>query len=362
MDLDRLDTPSVLVDLDVLERNIARMAGWAAEHRVRLRPHAKTHKNLEIAGMQMASGACGLSVAKTSEAEVFARAGFRDLFVAYPVVGPEKVRRLVALAEDNRLAVGVDSIEGASALAEAFKAANRRLDVLLKVDVGFHRVGVAPGEALRTALRIAEIPGLNLRGFFTHAGQAYQQETPEAVASIGAIEGQILASVAAEARAAGLPVEEVSPGSTPTAPHVMAVPGVTECRPGNYVFHDATQVGLGVCSPADCALTVLATVASVSGRERAVVDAGSKTLSSDPLRPRPEGHGLIAGRRSRIRRLTEEHGVIVVEDGEAFHVGERLRITPNHSCVVANLHDRLYGVRGERVEAVLAVAARGMVQ
>jgi len=362
MDLDELDTPAVLVDLDVLERNIARMAGWAAERGVRLRPHAKTHKTLEIAGMQLASGACGLSVAKAGEAEVFARAGFRDLFVAYPVVGPHKLRRLVALAEDSRLAVGVDSIEGAGAVAEAFKAANRRVDVLLKVDVGFHRVGVTPAEALRTALRIGELPGLNLRGFFTHAGQAYHQESAEAVAAIGAIEGQILASVAAEARAAGLAIEEVSPGSTPTAPHVMAVPGVTECRPGNYVFHDATQVGLGVCSQADCALTVLATIASVSGRERAVADAGSKTLSSDPLRPRPEGHGLLVGRRSRLRRLSEEHGVIDVEDGEVFQVGEHVRIVPNHSCVVVNLHDRLYGVRGQRVEAVLAVAARGMIQ
>jgi D-serine deaminase-like pyridoxal phosphate-dependent protein len=329
---------------------------------VRLRPHIKTHKTLEIAAMQTASGARGLSLAKTGEAEVFAKAGFRDLFVAYPIVGPEKLRRLVALGEDVRLAVGVDSLEGAGALAEAFRAANRRLDVLLKVDVGFHRVGVSPAEALRTALRIAELRGLNLRGFFTHAGQAYQQETPEAVAAVGSIEGQILVSVAAEALAAGLPIEDVSPGSTPTAPHVMAVPGVTECRPGNYVFHDATQVSLGVCTPADCALTVLATVASVSGRERAVVDAGSKTLSSDPLRPRPQGHGLVVGRRSRLVRLSEEHGVIQVEDGEAFSVGERVRIVPNHSCVVANLHDRLCCVRGERVEGVWNVAARGMVQ
>ena len=357
-----LDTPAVLVDLDVLERNLSRMADWAAAHAVRLRPHAKTHKTLEIAGMQMAAGACGLSVAKTSEAEVFARAGFRDLFVAYPIVGPEKVRRLVALAEDARLTVGVDSLEGASALAEAFRAADRRVAVSLKVDVGFHRVGVKPADALRTALRIAELPGLDFRGFFTHAGQAYQQETPEAVAAVGSIEGQILVSVASEARAAGLPIVDVSPGSTPTAPHVMAVPGVTECRPGNYVFHDATQVGLGVCSLADCALTVLATVTSVPSPDRAVVDAGSKTLSSDPLRPRPDGHGLVLGRRSRLRRLSEEHGVIAVEDGESFRVGEHLRIVPNHACVVVNLHDRLLALRGERVEAVFSVAARGRVQ
>jgi D-serine deaminase-like pyridoxal phosphate-dependent protein len=357
-----LDTPAVLVDLDVMERNISRMAAWAAGHGVRLRPHAKTHKALEVGGMQIAAGACGLSLAKTSEAEVFAGAGFRDIFVAFPVVGREKARRLLVLAEDTRLAVGVDSLAGAQALGEVFAAANRSLDVLLKVDVGFRRVGVLPEQALEMARRIAEVRGLYLRGFFTHAGQAYQQATPDAVAAVGTHEGRALVSLATEARSAGLPIDEVSPGSTPTAPHAMAVPGVTECRPGNYVFHDATQVSLGVCSLSDCALTVLATVVSVPARDRAVLDAGSKTVSSDPLRPRPDGHGLVLGRRSRLRQLTEEHGVIGIEEGDSFRTGEQVRIVPNHSCVVVNLHDRIWAVRGERVEGAFTVAARGKVQ
>ena len=141
----------------------------------------------------------------------------------------------------------------------------------------------------------------------------------------------------------------------------MTVPGVTECRPGNYVYLDASQVALGICSEADCAMTVVATVVSVSGADRAVVDAGSKTLSSDVLRPRPNGHGAILGRRSRIERLSEEHGVIRVEPGESFRVGERVSILPNHACVVSNLHDVVYAVRGGRVEAELRVAARGRV-
>ena len=338
------------------------MAERARRSGVRLRPHAKTHKVVEIGRMQIAAGAAGLSLAKTSEAEVFAAAGFDDLFIAYPVVGADKGRRLLALVDRVRLAVGVDSEDGARTLADAFHAAGRTLDVLLKVDVGFHRVGVTPERAVEVARRVAELPGLRLRGVFTFAGHAYSAETPEDVARVGRSEGSILSETAQRIRDAGLEIEEMSVGSTPTAPHAMAIPGVTECRPGVYVYNDASQVSLGVCGLQDCAMTVLATVVSVPAPDRAVVDAGSKTLSSDPLRPHGAGFGFVLGRRSRIARLSEEHGVIEVVAGETFRVGERVRILPNHACVVANLHDRLLGVRAGVVETELTVAARGRVQ
>jgi D-serine deaminase-like pyridoxal phosphate-dependent protein len=360
--LETLATPAVVVDLDVLERNIARMAARAREAGVRLRPHAKTHKCPEIARLQRAAGAWGLSVAKVGEAEVFADAGFDDLFVAYPVVGADKGRRLVTLADRVRLAVGVDSVEGARTLAEPFRGAGAALDVLLKVDVGYGRVGVPPEHAVELAGQIVDVPGLRLRGVFTHAGHGYLAEARAAVDEIATQEGARLAATAADLRAAGFPVEEVSVGSTPTAALAMRVPGVTECRPGNYVFHDASQVALGTCGIEDCALTVVATVVSVPAPDRAVVDAGSKTLSSDPLRPRPGGYGQVLGRASRVEKLSEEHGVIAVADGESFRVGERVRILPNHACVVANLHDRLVGVAGDRVEAVLEVTGRGKVR
>jgi D-serine deaminase-like pyridoxal phosphate-dependent protein len=168
--------------------------------------------------------------------------------------------------------------------------------------------------------------------------------------------------VADRLRELGLAIDVVSVGSTPTAREGMTVKGVTECRPGNYVFHDASQVALGTCSLDDCALTILATVVSVPAADRAVVDAGSKTLSSDPLRPRPGGHGQILGKASRLEKLSEEHGVIAVAPGESFGVGERVRILPNHACVVANLHDSLIGLCANRVETVLEVAARGRVR
>ncbi len=360
--LDDLSTPAAVVDLDVLERNISRMATRAREAGVRLRPHAKTHKCPEIGRLQRAAGAWGLSLAKVGEAEVFADAGFDDLFIAYPVVGEDKGRRLLSLSDRARVAVGADSVEGALTLAEPFRAAGRTLEVMLKVDVGYGRVGVLPERAADVARRVAELPGLRLRGVFTHAGHGYLATSRASVDEIARQEGERIVETGALLRGAGLRVDEVSVGSTPTAALAMRVAGVSECRPGNYVFHDASQVALGTCAVEDCALTILATVVSVPAADRAVVDAGSKTLSSDPLRPKPGGHGQVLGRASRIDRLSEEHGVIAVAPGESFRVGERVRILPNHACVVANLHDSLVGVCGERVEAVLGVEARGRVR
>ncbi|HYK42559.1 MAG TPA: alanine racemase [Thermoanaerobaculia bacterium] len=360
--IEDLPTPAVLVDVDVVSRNLGRMAQAARSAGVRLRPHAKTHKVPQVGRMQIAAGAAGLALAKTSEAEVFAAAGFDDIFLAYPVVGKGKPERLLALSEKIRLAVGVDSLDGARALAAPFAAAGRRIEVLLKVDLGTRRVGVFPEAAPAMALRLGEIPGIALRGLFAHAGHAYGENTRTAVEAVGRNEGETLAEVARAVRSAGAPVAEVSVGSTPTARSAMAAAGVTECRPGNFVYHDASQVSLGTCSLEDCALTVIATVVSVPDSSRAVIDAGSKTLSSDPLRPTPGGHGFILGRASRVTRLSEEHGVIETAPGETFTVGERVRVLPNHACVVSNLHDRIHAVREGRVVEVWRVAARGMVE
>jgi D-serine deaminase-like pyridoxal phosphate-dependent protein len=360
--IDELPTPAVLIDLRILEANIARQAGRAREAGVALRPHCKTHKSPQIGRMQLAAGAKGISLAKTSEAEAFAKEGFDDIFLAYPVVGRGKPERLLALSEKIRLAVGVDSIEGAAALSQVFATARRRLDVRLKIDCGYHRVGVLPEAAMEMARRLSELPGISLTGVFTHAGQAYAASTPEETALAAQDEGAAVVRVAEQFARAGMPVAIVSVGSTPSARLAMKVPGVTECRPGNYVFHDGSQVALRTCEVSDCAMTVLATVVSVPSRESAVLDAGSKTLSTDPLRPAGPGHGLVLGSESRIEKLSEEHGVVAVAPGDSFRVGQRVRILPNHACVVSNLHDRLYGVRAGRLETEFAVAARGRVE
>lgn len=356
-----LETPSVLIDLDRLERNIARMSARAREAGIGLRPHAKTHKVPEIGWMQMRAGAVGLSLAKTSEAEVFAKHGFPDLFVAYPVVSPAKAERLVALSRRTRLCVGVDSVEGATMLGEAASRAGASLRVSLKVDCGFHRVGVDPAEAVAIGSRIASIKGLALSGVFTHAGQSYHRADPEEIRKDAVNEAAIIAAAADGLRKAGLAIETVSVGSTPTSRFGFAHAGITEARPGNYVYLDRTQEGLGTCTFDDCAMSILATVQSVSGAERAVLDSGSKTLALDQLRPKPDGHGLVMGTESRLTSLSEEHGIVAVARGDAFKVGQRVRVLPNHACVVSNLHDRVYGIRGETVEAVFEVAARGCV-
>jgi len=359
--IEDLPTPAVVVDLDVLERNIRSMAERALESGVRLRPHAKTHKVLEVGRKQLAAGAPGLTLAKTGEAEIFAAAGFTDLFLAYPIVGEEKARRLLALSDRCDIAVGVDSIDGALSLDRAFRAASRRLGVLLEIDCGLQRTGVLPSEALSVAARIGELPGLRLCGVFTHAGQAYLAENAQAAAAVARTEGDAAVQVAERLREAGHAIGEVSVGSTPTAREGMRVAGVTECRPGTYVYNDASQVSIGSCSPEDCALTIIATVVSVPARDRAVLDAGSKTLSSDPLWPKPGGHGFLVGRVSRIARLNEEHGVIAVAPGESFRVGERVAVLPNHACIVSNLHDQIHAARQGRIEEVWTVAARGAV-
>lgn len=360
--LEDLPTPSILVDLDVLEANVAAMQADARRAGVRLRPHAKTHKSPEVGRLQIAAGASGLTLAKTSEAEVFAMLGFEDIFLGYPIYGADKARRLLALSERIRLAVGADSEEGARSLGDVFHAAGRRLPVRLKVDCGYGRVGVPPERVVETAARIAALPGIEFQGLFTHGGQGYAAGTPEDLAAAARDESRAVTEAAQAVRAAGLPVGDVSLGSTPTARQAIRARGVTECRPGTYVYNDFSQVCLGTARVEECALTILATVVSVPARDRAVVDAGSKTLSTDPLWPHAGGHGLVLGRGSRVARLSEEHGVIRVEEGESFRVGEKVRILPNHACVVSNLHDRLTAFRKGRVEGQITVAARGCVQ
>jgi D-serine deaminase-like pyridoxal phosphate-dependent protein len=364
-----LDTPSVLVDLDILDRNIRRMADFAAEHGVKLRPHAKSHKTAAIARRQVESGAIGLTVAKLDEAEAFLKlklnAGFADLFVANQVIGPLKWRRLAELQSHGTISVGVDSLAGARGIAAAALEVATTVPVLIEIDTGLHRAGVLPGEpALALAGQIASLDGLELRGVFTHAGHAYAASSPQEVRRIGQAEGELLVMTADLLRAHGIACPVVSVGSTPTAMISGAIPGVTEIRPGNYVFYDRMQVGLGSAQRSDCALTVLTTVISRPAADRAVIDAGSKTFALDR-----GAHGLEAllgyGEDNEfslvLDHLSEEHGVILLDPAQdaLVRVGDRLQILPNHACTTANLAEALYGMRDGRMVEVLPVLVRG---
>jgi D-serine deaminase-like pyridoxal phosphate-dependent protein len=361
-DLAELDTPALLVDLDVLEANLAEMAAVAARAAVALRPHTKTHKSPEIARMQVAAGAAGITCAKLGEAEVMAGAGLDDLLVAFPLVGEAKLRRLGGLLERARVRVSLDSVEVAEGLGRLGRSLGRDLEVLVEVDTGLHRLGRPPGPATaELAAEIARVPGVEVAGLLTHAGHAYRAGSPEALRRVAEREVLDLVETAELCRRAGLELREVSVGSTPTARIGASVAGVTELRPGTYALNDATMVRLGVATEDRVAATVLATVVARPTAERFVVDAGSKSLSSDNMATGP-GWVPVAGRPDLVLDfLSEEHGVGHRSGPGELRIGDRLRLVPSHACACVNLWDLAYGVRGGRVERELPVAARGKV-
>lgn len=349
-----LSTPALLVDRDLLERNIADMAELAGRTGVSLRPHVKTHKSPAIGRLQVAAGASGLTVATVSEAEVFAAAGFTDLFIAYPLwVDPAKGRRLRALAEAASLTVGVDSPEAAHALAAQLGTATPRVRLLVEVDSGHHRSGVAP-ESVTGVADGALHAGITISGAFTFPGHAYAPGVRDQVA---AQEAETLATAARALEALGVPSPVVSGGSTPTA-GAVAVGSMTEMRPGVYVFGDAQQWELGATTPDRIALTCWATVVSHAGG-RLVLDSGSKALGADRA-TWATGYGrLLDHPDARIVMLSEHHAVVDRFEGPLPPLGSHLRVVPNHVCNAVNLADTMTVARGGRVVATWPVAARG---
>jgi D-serine deaminase-like pyridoxal phosphate-dependent protein len=363
MHVSEIDTPALVVDLDVMERNLARVAGYTREHGLRLRPHTKTHKSPRIGRRQLESGAAGLTVAKVSEAEVMLGAGPADLLVAFPVVGRAKLERLAGVARQTHVTVALDSLEAAQGLSQAAAAAQVEIGVLVEVDAGLGRVGVAPGEALALAQSIRKLPGLEFAGITFYPGHIKLMDA-EGQAALDEV-GQLLADLLAEFGRAGVPVQIVSGGSTPTLYHSHTVPGLTEIRPGTYVYNDLNTIRSGGCTLEDCAASILATVVSTARPGQMIVDGGSKTFSSDrPVNGPDVTFGRVAeAPQARFHKMNEEHGFIDISRADrSFAVGDRVHIVPNHICVAVNLHERVYGVRGDRVEEVWEVAGRGKLQ
>lgn len=348
-----LPTPALLLDLDVLERNLGRMAERAAAWGVAMRPHVKTHKSVEVAERQRALGIRGLTVSTLYEAWVFADHGFSDLTWAFPVI-------LTRLAEVRELAgrVTLRLVVDSSEAVDALEGLGLPLHVWLKVDCGYHRAGVDPESthAFRLARRIAESPALTFDGLLTHSGHAYNATGRGEAAAVAEQERAVMAGFADRLRGEGIEVPAVSVGSTPALSAAERLDGVTEIRPGNYCFHDATQVAIGSCGVGDCAATVLSSVVSCRpGDGRSVVDAGALALSKDPGPDRPErpsmgeifadyGSGTLDP-QARLLSLSQEHGILSVPRP----VGSRVRILPNHSCLTAAQFDEYVVVRGEQV-------------
>ncbi|HEY2018234.1 MAG TPA: alanine racemase [Bryobacteraceae bacterium] len=364
MHVSEIDTPALVVDLDILERNLSRVADYTRQHDLRLRPHTKTHKSTRIGKRQLDSGAVGLTVAKVSEAEVMLGAQPADLLVAYPIIGRTKLERLVEVARRARVTVALDSTYAARELSDAASAAHVEIGVLAEVDVGLGRVGVSPGAPLlELAQAIGKLPHLTFEGVTFYPGQVKDLEETglRALAQVG----EVLQSILADFRKAGIEVKIVSGGSTPTLYHSHELKGLTEIRPGTYVYNDINTVRSGGCGPEDCAASILATVVSTARPGQMIVDGGSKTFSSDRLANPAEatfGH-LVEAPGARFHKMNEEHGYVDITHAErGFSIGDRVHIIPNHICVAVNLHEQMYGVRGETVEEVWRVEGRGKLQ
>jgi len=360
--LEEIPTPALVVEAAAVERNIKRLAAYGAEHQLRIRPHTKTHKSRMLAGMQIEAGAAGLTMAKVGEAEQMAGVS-EDLLVAYPAVDAARTTRLGALAREKTLRVAIDTAVAVEALGQAARAAGSTIGILVEIDVGMHRTGVATAEeSLNLARRVEKTSGLRLDGIMCYPGHIWAPADGQAPS---------LASVSAQLREAldlwashGLRAEIVSGGSTPTAYQSHLVGQYTEIRPGTYIFNDANTVRGGFCEWKDCAARVVCTVVSDAVKNQFVIDAGTKTLTSDLCAPaRESGNGYVVEYpEARISRLSEEHGQVDVSQCERRpKVGDRVTVIPNHICPCINLQDALWWQMADGSARPIPVDARGML-
>ncbi len=351
MRISELDTPVAIVDLERLEANIARLQSYLDAHGIANRPHIKTHKIPAIAQMQVKAGAIGVTCQKLGEAEVMADAGLSDIFLPYNILGPAKLQRLIALMRRVTLSVTVDSEVTARALSSAVSQSDAPapLDVLVEFDTGMGRCGAqSPGEAADLARLIARLPGLRFGGLMTYPYNEHTQSFVEATR--------------AWLKPEGLSVARVSAGGTPQMWRAHTCPAITEYRAGMYVYGDRYTLQSGAMTLDDCALKVITTVVSRPTVARGILDAGSKVFSSDTLGL--DGYGLILEYpEARFYGQSEEHGHVDFSAcARKPEIGERVTVIPNHCCPVSNLFDQMVGVRGDQVEGVWQIAARGRVQ
>lgn len=366
MNLFDVDTPALIVDLDKMESNIAEMAAATRDAGVRLRPHTKTHKIPEFAHMQVAAGAAGITCAKLGEAEVMVDDGLDDVLVAYPIVGPSKIARLERLRERARVVVSIDSLEVAQGLSRVGVHGAGPLEVYVEVDTGHHRLGRAPGIATAEVVRqIADVPGIEVIGLLTHAGHAYGALDLDDRAAVVQRETEELLATKELCASLGVSFSEISVGSTPSArmEALRTHDGVTEVRPGTYIFNDTAMVNLGVATFDTCAAFILATVVSRPDRQRFVIDAGTKCFSSDGV-GRANWLKVAGWDDLRMDFTTEEHGVGTMDPsgGGRLEIGDKLLVIPSHVCAVFNLFDAAVVVRGEDVIGDVQVRGRGKVR
>jgi D-serine deaminase-like pyridoxal phosphate-dependent protein len=360
--MEPLATPAMVIDAKTVIRNVERLAAYAEEHDLDIRPHTKTHKSRQLAALQIEAGAVGLTAAKVGEAELMAEVA-DDILLAYPAIDPARTARAAHLAGHATLRVAVDSVAGVKALAEAANRVRSTIGILVDLDVGMGRTGLqTPSETLKVAQLIDSTPGVRLDGLFCypgHIGGPPDQQHP-------ALQ-EVADKLAATLRMwydHGLQARIVSGGSTPTAYQSHLVPDYTEIRPGTYIFNDMNTVRGGYCTLADCAARIVCTVVSTAVPGQVVIDAGSKTLTSDQCGPAPEsGYGhVVEYPQARISRLTEEHGQVDVRVCSPIpKLGERVTVIPNHICPCVNLQGAVWWRDDDGQLQELTIDARGLL-
>ena len=359
MKIAELKTPAFLVDLAKLKTNIHRMQERARRHGVRLRPHVKTHKTAEIARLQVSDKAPGITVSTLAEAHFFHKAGFDDITYAFPIT-PNKLDEAAELTRRlKHFHVLIDQFTTAEAVAACGRDNQVRFSVFLKVDCGYHRAGVDPTspDSVRLVEAIQSSPHMRFSGILTHAGHSYHCRDREEITAVARQERNLMVEFAERLKKGGIVCETVSVGSTPTAVHAPGWQGVTEIRPGNYVFFDKFQADIGSCSLAEAAATVLTTVvAHYPPHNQLLIDAGALALSKDPGAAHIDDrivYGAVAGNPGlKLFSISQEHGLMTSEQPIAFNdfpVGSLIRIIPNHSCLTAALFDRYHVIEGNRV-------------
>jgi D-serine deaminase-like pyridoxal phosphate-dependent protein len=360
--LESIPTPALVVDATVTRRNIDQLAGYGAQHGIAIRPHTKTHKSRMVGQLQLQAGAGGLTVAKVGEAGEMAPICY-DLLMAYPAVDAGRCARLAEIGRGITMRIAVDSTAAVEALAAAARSAGSTLGLLVDLDVGNGRTGVAsPADSLRLAQAIAGTAGVRLDGLMIYPGhiwaRADQQGAP--LAAVSAKVQEALALWSAE----GLEAKIVSGGSTPTAYQSHLVQGITEIRPGTYVFNDMNTVVGGYCELEDCAARIVCTVVSDAVKDQVVIDAGTKALTSDlVVLAKESGHGhVVEYPRAKITRLSEEHGQVDVSLCDRRpKIGERVTVIPNHICPCVNLRDEFWWCEPGQDAVQVPVDSRGML-
>lgn len=356
-------TPAVVIDLDQVDRNIINMVESNKKHGINHRPHIKTHKSVYIAKRQLELGAKGITCAKLGEVEVMIDGGISDILIAYPLIGQDKLERLGRLIDRANIITIVNSEKGAQALSQLGQSKGIKISVLIEVDGGMNRGGHKPMEpTLRFAQKIRDLKGIDIIGLMYYSGIIYNEDTKEGFESRARLERDEVINTAKLLEKHGFNMSILSAGSSYSSkmPHLLE--GVTEVRAGNYVFNDCGQLVTGFATEDECALRVISTVVSVVDNHHAIIDAGSKTLTSDTC-PHRKGYGYVVGRPDiYITHLNEEHGFIECETQLDLEVGDKIAIIPNHACVVPNLVDEAYGVRKGQLEKMIKIDARGKNQ